>query len=69
MHHAAVPGEEPERHELAPRAIGRPWSEGLVARIAEAVRAEVLGRNLAVTVKFDDRVLSFSASERGETQP
>ena len=29
---------------------------------------EVSDRNLAVTLKVDDRVFSFSAWERGETQ-
>jgi hypothetical protein len=103
-HDPASPGEEPERHKLAPRAAGRhaavtqtrraapetpgahhvtenrphdegvPWFHAitrLVVRIAESLRdagAEVSDRNLAVTLKVDDRVFSFSASERGETQ-
>jgi hypothetical protein len=76
MHHAAAPDEEPGRPELAPRAKRRhatvaaehrppndgvPWFRRLVVGIAES-------RNLVITVKFDDRVISYSASGRGETQ-
>ena len=71
--HAAVSRARRPASEtpLAHHAIeNRPHNDG-VPWFAEAMRLVVRSfsdRNLAVTLKLDDRVFSFSASEHGEKQ-